>query len=177
MLRGEWAVDLIGKKPCQGQDRIERRAKFVADVGDEAALQIARLFQLFGALVQFRVKRHDAAIGFVKLTAELFDAEEQFSILIAQRRQRVARLLASENCRDIAQSAGRDGGRGRRQALPQLDDGSLFQCCGDVETIDKTLGACEPPACSGQMQIASFKDGIQIGDSRTLVRNPDEKIG
>ena len=65
----------------------------------EAGLQLARLAQLLGALVEFGIERDDAAIGVAEFLVELLallvaaadflQALHQLAVLLAQRRERI----------------------------------------------------------------------------------------
>ena len=74
LLRRQLAVTARQQQPRQRQDRVERRAKFVAHVREEFRFQLVRAAQMIGALIELGIQRDDAAIGVLQFLIELLRA-------------------------------------------------------------------------------------------------------
>ena len=64
---------------------VERRAEFVAHVGEKTTLQIVGGAQLLGLVVELGIQRHHAPVGLVELHAQRGDvglARRQFRVEI-----------------------------------------------------------------------------------------------
>ncbi len=72
LLAGQLAVAAIQQQPRQRQDRIQRRAEFVAHVRQELRFQFVRAPQMVGALIQLGIQRDHAAIGILQFLIEPF---------------------------------------------------------------------------------------------------------
>ena len=71
LVVGELVRGLIGEQPPEADDRGDRRAQLMADVGQEPALRLAGRPQLHRLLVQLGVERDHAAVGLLQLVGEL----------------------------------------------------------------------------------------------------------
>ena len=125
----QFAVDAVEQQARQRQHRIQRRAEFVAHVGQEARLQLARLAQLLGAVVELGIKRDHAAIGIAELLVELlalflaapdlFQALHQLAVLLAQAASGSDEFPFS-GWRRSPSACARPGVAARRQACGRL---------------------------------------------------------
>ena len=70
LLGRQLAVAARQQQPRQRQDRVQRRAEFVAHVRQELRLQLVRAPQVIGALVQLGIQRDDAAVGVLQFLIE-----------------------------------------------------------------------------------------------------------
>ena len=83
------AVDPVHQQAGKGDNRIQRRPKFVRDIGKEFGLQLRCAPQIVGALVQFRIERDDAAVGIFEFPVE----QLQFFLARAQFLKRLQQFL------------------------------------------------------------------------------------
>lgn len=70
LFLAQGTVQLIGQQTGDAENRPQRRAKFMAHVGQETALEVGSLTQLVGLILKFGVQRENALVGLVKLGAQ-----------------------------------------------------------------------------------------------------------
>ena len=80
LLRAEISVQPVKKDLAQSHDRIQWSPELVAHIGEKVTFEFRSMLQEVRFLVQFSVKRHDAAVRLVQFVVQL----RKFILLDAQ---------------------------------------------------------------------------------------------
>jgi len=157
----------------------------VAHVGDEPGLELARLAQRLGALVELGIKRDHAAIGIAKLLIELaclvlaaadfLKAVHQLAVLLAQRCQRIRHVVLAQGRGDLGNLRPRDPARGLRDIAADLDDRALAGFGVDLEMIHQPARADEAEPHPGLRAVLAVEDRVEVGDALALVADADRE--
>src|SRR4029077_20460531 len=83
---GQGSIQAAYENLRDARDGGERRAKFMAHVGQEPALELRRLAQLHGVFIELGIQGHDPLVGFRQLR---FEHGELGLLFCDQRAQRL----------------------------------------------------------------------------------------
>src|SRR5579859_379412 len=71
LLRVKTAISWLCQQPGQPDDRVQWASQLMAYVGPKSVLGLGRLAQLFGFVIEFRIKSYDTPVGLLKFVGEL----------------------------------------------------------------------------------------------------------
>ena len=169
LLVGERTVRPVHQQPGDVEDGVERRPELVADVGQEARLELGGPGEVGRLLVELGVQRQHAAIGLRELLVEPLDLDlplarsprssaQQLLVLGPDLdvRVRQARPARARGSAEPPVSAGDGGGLGREQ-LPEHHGGAGPGARLDLEPVAQPPGAEDAQPHAGGGAIAAVE--------------------
>ena len=157
----------------------------MAHVGEEAGLQLVGTPEVIRLFIQLGIERDYAAIGILQFPiqtgqirlprTDFFERCEQFLVLVLQFLKGILRTFLNEGGGDLGKFRRADYAGAFRKQFLQPDGGSAAGRRIDLKLIHEPLRADNSQAHTGLGLVASFQDGVQIGNARAGIGDLDDE--
>jgi hypothetical protein len=153
----------------------------VAQIRDEAGLDVVRAAQVLGLLVELGVEREHAAVGVLELAIErgelvaalreLFQRTDELLILLLHLKSGSRCCFLANSVLDAARGVGADHGRARGEELLHHHRRAGALDGPDLQAIHQALRAEDADAHPRRRAVAAGHDVVQSMDAAPAVRH------
>src|SRR5580704_17022047 len=181
LLGREISIHPVDQDLTQSQNRIQRRAEFVAHIGQKMAFQFGSALQKVGLVVQFRIEGYDPTVGFIQLPVELrqlrlprpqfFQRPHQLFVLLLQLFVRILRGFPFNGRKQSIQFGVAQTREFVGNNLAEHDDGAGRFVRLHLKMIQKPFGSDHSEAHARLRDILSVENFVQVRNAPPTITN------